>query len=148
MLHGKMIRISAVAVVVGAAALAVACGDDDDDGGAATASPTVATATASPDGGASGSVPSSGSVAPNTFLTYEGEQYRLVELLQADLIDESAFEEAGEATEVDIDQEDLTVYTKTDDPDAVYTFSPGAESDQVGEGIPALWYRWSLEPAE
>lgn len=146
---GKMVRIAAVAVVVGAAALAVACGDDDDDGGAATGSPTaVATPTASPDGGASGSVPSVGSVAPNTFLTYEGERYRLVELLQADLVDESAFEEAGEATEIDIDQEDLMVYTKADDPDAVYTFSPGTESDQVGEGIPALWYRWSLEPAE
>jgi hypothetical protein len=91
-------------------------------------------------------VPSSGSVAPNTFLTFDGQQYRLVELMQADLIDDSAFEEVGEATDADIDQEDLVVYRKGDDSDAVYTYAEGMDSEAVGEGVPALWYRWMLEP--
>lgn len=130
------VAIAAAAALVSLAVFAGACGSDDDE--PAQPSPT------SPPAG--GSVPSTGSVAPNTFLTFEGAQYRLVELLQADLVDDSAFEEVGEATAIDIDQEDLTVYRRAGDGSAVYTFSPGTESEVVGEGIPALWYRWSPEP--
>lgn len=130
------LTVAATAILVSLAVLAGACGSDEDE--LAQPSPT------SPPAG--GSVPSTGSVAPNTFLTYEGAQYRLVELLQADLVDESAFEEVGEATAIDIEQEDLTVYRKAGDDSAVYTFSPGTDSDAVGEDIPALWYRWSPEP--
>jgi hypothetical protein len=133
------LALGGAVLIVASAILAGACGDDDDGAG----TPAEPTATVA-DAGAS--VPSSGSVAPNTFLTFEGQQFRLVELLQADLIDEGAFEEAGEASEADIDQEDLTVYRKADDPDAVYTYAPGIEGEAVGEGVPALWYRWSLEP--
>jgi len=121
------------------AILAGACGNDSQG------SPVEPTATVA-DVGAS--VPSSGSVAPNTFLTFEGGRYRLVDLLQADLIDGSVFEEAGQATEANIDREDLTVYRKADDPSAVYTYSPRSDSEKVGEGIPALWYRWSQELGE
>ena len=134
------VTLSAAAILASLAVLAGACGSDDDDG---DDSPTEPSATVSDAGG---SVPSSGSVAPNTFLTFDGKQYRLVELLQADLIDDSAFEEVGEATEADIDQEDLTVYRKGDDSDAVYTYAKGIESEVVGEGVPALWYRWTIEP--
>lgn len=135
--------LGGAAIIVSVAVLAGACGGDDGGGGDQPAnaepSPTVSAA--------GGSVPSSGSIVPNTFLTFEGQQYRLVELLQADLIDESGFEEAGEATEADIDQEDLTVYRKSGDADAVYTYAPAIESEVVGEGVPAFWYRWSLEPS-
>lgn len=134
------VTLGATGVLVGLAVLAGACGSDDDDGGS---SPTEPPATVADAGG---SVPSSGSVAPNTFLTFEGQQYRLVELIQADLIDDSAFEDVGEATEADIDQEDLTVYREADDADAVYTYAEAIESEVVGEGAPALWYRWTLEP--
>jgi len=134
------VTLSAAAILAGLALLAGACGKDDDDD---DRSPTEQPATVSDAGG---SVPSSGSVAPNTFLTFEGQQYRLVDLLQADLIDDSDFEDVGEATEADIDQEDLTVYRKADDADAVYTYAEPIESEAAGEGIPALWYRWTLEP--
>ena len=74
-----------VAVIASLALFAGACGDDDgDDIEPVEPSPTVSAAGAS--------VPSSGSVAPNTFLTFDGQRYRLVELLQADLIDDSVFE--------------------------------------------------------
>jgi hypothetical protein len=139
-LKNRLALVGAV-LIVPLAILAGACGNDNGSQG----SPVEPTATVA-DAGAS--VPSSGSVAPNTFLTFEGRRYRLMELLQVDLIDESAFEGAGVATEADIDQEDLTVYRKADDPSAVYTYSRGSDSEEVGEGIPALWYRWSQELSE
>ena len=40
----------------------------------------------------------------------------------------------------------MIVYRKDSDPEAVYTFAEGTESEAVGEGIPSLWYRWTLEP--
>lgn len=134
------VALSGATILAGLALFAGACGDDDDTGGSQPVEPSATVS------GAGGSVPSSGSVAPNTFLTFEGEQYRLTELLQADLIDDGEFEEAGEATEADIDQDDLTVYQKPGDSDAVYTYAAGIESEAVGEGVPALWYRWTLEP--
>ena len=123
----------------------VACGSDDDEPGPGEDAnqPTQT----SDDGGTTLS-----SVAPNTFLTYEGEQYRLVDLAQANLIDEAEFEEIGEATETDIDQDDLTVYRRSGDDEAVYTYAEeraASEEVQAVEGddatTPALWYRWVLE---
>lgn len=134
------VALSAAAILAGLAVFASACGDDDEGGSSGPAEPTATVADAG------GSVPSSGSVAPNTFLTFDGQRYRLVELLQADLIDDSGFEAVGEATDADVEQEDLTVYRKADDADAVYTYAEGTESEVVGEGVPALWYRWTLEP--
>lgn len=124
------------------AILAGACGDDNGNNDSETVQPTP---TVSLEGG---SVPSSGSVAPNTFMTYDGERYRLVDLQQADLVDESEFEELGEASEADIDQDDLTVYRKADDADAVFTYAEPVESELVGEGTPGLWYRWTPEPSD
>ena len=134
------VTLSAAAILASLAVLAGACGSDDDDSDNSRTEPSATVSDAG------GSVPSSGSVAPNTFLTFNEQQYRLVELMQADLIDDSGFEEVGEASDADIDQEDLTVYRKSNDPDAVYTYAEGTESEAVGEGIPALWYRWTLEP--
>lgn len=133
------VGLTAGAILASLAVFVGACGSDDD---APSDRPQASETTSDP----GASVPSSGSVAPNTFLTYDGQRYRLVELMQADLIDDGGFQEVGEATDADIDQEDLTVYRKGDDPDAVYTYAEGTESEAVGEGIPALWYRWELEP--
>ena len=140
----SVIGILAVAIVGGAAVLLSGCSGSDDG---ATGKDGVASPI-SPAGGASLS-----SVAPDTFLTFEGSRYRLVDLQQADLIDDSAFEEAGIATEADIDQEDLTVYRKPGDTKAVYTFAPEqaaltetAGSEGESGAVPALWYRWTLEP--
>jgi hypothetical protein len=132
--------LGGAALIASLAILAGACGDDNGDDDAGTVQPTPTASLAG------GSVPSSGSVAPNTFLTYDGERYRLVDLQQADLVDESEFEELGEASQADIDQDDLTVYRKADDADAVYTYSEPVESEVVGEGSPGLWYRWTPEP--
>lgn len=136
------VALGGAAILVSLTVLAGACGTDDDGGDEATAAPSPTASLAG------GSVPSSGSVAPNTFLTFEGEQYRLVDLLQEDLIDDSGFEEAGEATAADIDQDDLTVYRAADEEDAVYTYAKPIDSEVPGEGVPGLWYRWTLEPQE
>lgn len=127
-------------------ALAVACGSDDKPN--SVAEPTAAGAESSDGGGASLS-----SVAPDTFLTFEGKRYRLVDLQQADFVDESEFQEIGEATAADIDQDDLTVYRRTGDSEAVFTYAkarPESEEVQAVEGedatTPALWYRWVPEP--
>jgi hypothetical protein len=152
----KRMALAGAVMAAAVALVAGACGGGDEDGVAAAATPgtgdggVVGTATA---GIAGGGATSSSMVAPDTFLTFEGRTYRLVELLQANLEDESAFQRIGEATEADIDQEDLTVYRKADDPDAVYTFAAAAaaQGDPLGtageeSGAPALWYRWTLEP--
>ncbi len=107
---------------------------------------------AAPEGGVPGTVEdgdvpaSSGLVAADTFLTFEGRRYELQDTLQADLIADE-FAEIGVASEADIDYEgDLAVYRRTGDDSAVYTFSEGVSEDG-GEGdVPGLWLRW--EPAE
>ncbi len=130
------------AFAAGVAVLLSGCGDDGDD---VTQHEAPASPTSDAGGGASIS-----SVAPDTFLTFEGARYRLVELQQAELIDDSVFEEAGVATEADIDQEDLSVYRKPGDDDAVYTFAPGVAEPLDGAGSEGgatpVWYRWTLEP--
>lgn len=142
-LNRNRVALSAVAVLVGLALLAGACGSDGEDG---DRTPTEQPTTVADAGG---SVPSIGSVAPNTFLTFEGQQYRLERFEQADLVAASEFTEIGLATDADIDQEDLTVYARAGDSDAVYTYAkPRASVDTSAiedTSTPALWYRWVAE---
>ena len=124
--------------VTSLALLAAACGGDsgpaatnDDDSGPAAAEDSTG------DGPAS-----SGFVAPNVFMTFEGQRYQLRDVLQADLIAEE-FREIGVASEADIDFDgELTVYRRQGDAAAVYTFSPAAETEGEEGDLPALWNRW------
>lgn len=121
----KKLSILAAGVVTALALVAIGCGGDDG--------PEVSAPEEGPPAVSSGG----GMVAPNTFLTYEGQRYELVHLLQADLVEESEFRATGEATDADIDfSGKLTVYERQNDAEAVYTLSP-ATADDV-----AFWLRW------
>ncbi len=131
-------RISKIVITVFALValfvLAVACGGSD---------------AAVPSGGnepsADGPV-SSGLVAPETFLTFDGQRYQLQDTLQADLVADD-FVEVGVASEADIDYEgELGVYRWAGDDSSVYTLSPALDEEGVEQDIPALWLKW--EPAE
>lgn len=123
-----------IVALVALGLLAAACGDDD--GGAPAAS-------SSDDTGAADTGPSSsGAVAPDVFMTFDGERYRLTEVLQADLISED-FSEIGVASEADIDHDgDLKVYSRDGDGAAVYTFSPAVDGDGEEGDVPATWGKW------
>ncbi len=147
MTGARSTRLAALGIttLVGMALVLAGCGDADDGRDGAPAGPA-------PSSQGSGGV-SVSSVAPNTFLTFGGRRYRLVDLTQANLVDKGDFEKIGAAAEADIDQDDLTVYKKAEDSEAVYTYGEaGPESAAVqpaeGEGAstPALWYRWVPEP--
>lgn len=85
---------------------------------------------------------SSGLVAVDTFLTFDGQRYQLREILQADLISDD-FTEVGVAAEADIDYEgELKVYQRQGDDAAVYTFSSAADAEGEEGGVPALWEKW------
>ncbi len=123
------------------ALLAAACGGDstpavsDSDGSGSETSDQ-------PSG--DGEPASSGFVAPNTFLTLEGQRYQLGDIFQADLISDE-FTEIGVASEADIDFDgELTVYRRQGDESAVYTFSPAVDEGGEEEDVPALWLRWEL----
>ena len=124
--------------VTSLALLAAACGGDsgpaatnDDDSGPAAAEDSTG------DGPAS-----SGFVAPNVFMTFEGQRYQLRDVLQADLIADE-FTEIGVASEADIDYDgDLTVYRRQGDAAAAYTFSPAVDAEGEEGDLPALWNRW------
>ena len=77
-------------------------------------------------------------------MTFEGNQYRLVQVLQADQTDGSAFTQVGQASQSDAEG-DRTVYTRQGDDSAVYTFLAGTGSGE--DARPDLWYRWEPEPA-
>lgn len=148
MARRRRIRIGTGGLVAVAALGGVLLGCRPNDG-AGAAKPT-ATPVAAADGGGGASL---SSVAPNTFLTFEGKVYRLIALEQADLVDSSAFKEIGTASQADIDQADLRVFRRAGDDGAVYTFAPGQAyrgdaSAVEGEraATPALWYRWAPEP--
>ncbi len=134
-----------LAVITSLALLAAACGGDstpaatngDDSGPAATDDST-------------GGPESPGFVAPNTFLTLEGQRYQLGDVFQADLISDE-FTEIGVASDADIDfQGELTVFRRSGDDGAVYTFSPAVDEGGEEEDVPApseapaLWLRWEL----
>ena len=85
---------------------------------------------------------SSGFVAPNVFMTFEGQRYQLRDVLQADLISDQ-FTEIGAASEANIDFDgDLTVYRRQGDDAAVYTYSPAVDGESEEGDVPALWNRW------
>lgn len=123
-----------VGIIAGAGLVLGACGGDGDD--------QVPDGNQDPTQSASdsGSV-SNSSVAPNTFLTFEGERYRLVDLEQANLApSDEEYRSVGTATEADIDQSDLTVYRRDGDTEAIYTYA--VAEGEAEETTPALWYRW------
>jgi len=114
--------------VTALALLADGCGGDDNGAPA----PDEGSQAVSPGGGAL--------VVPDTFLTYEGERFELIQFLQADFEDESEFSPIGETDELDIDHDGpQTVYERDGDPDAVYTLSPKTVDDV------AFWLRWQEE---
>ena len=121
--------------------LAGACGSDSDSDVPGADSPQPgATNESITDGPVS-----SGLVAADTFLTFEGQRYRLYETVQADLTPDE-FTQVGVASEADIDFEgELVIYDRAGDDTAVYTLSPGQDEDGEESDIPALWLRWALE---
>lgn len=120
----------AIAGLVAGALIITARGDDD------AAEPD----TTQPD---SGGPALSGMVVPNTFMTVDGERYRLVEVLQADLLDSDEFEPVGAATTLDVDAKDRTVYEREGDDQHLYTFAEGSGSGE--NSIPATWLRWTRD---
>ena len=127
-----------LAAVASLALLAAACGGDSEPAATNGDDSTPAAADDSAGGGPS----SSGLVAPNTFLTFEGQRYQLREILQADLIADE-FTEVGAASEADIDFEgELTVYRRDGDGAAVYTYSPAVDAEGEEGDVPALWEKW------
>ena len=112
-----------LAVITALALAAAACGVDSDSGGR--------------EGAADEGPQSSGLVAADTFLTFDGQRYRLQDTLQAGLIDDE-FIEIGVATDADIDFEgDLLVFRREGDDEAVYTFSPAAQEEETSDlGLP------------
>lgn len=122
----RKLNILIAGAVTALALLAAGCGGDDDNGAPA---PDEGSQAVSPGGGAL--------VVPNTFLTYEGERFELIQFLQADMVAESEFRAIGEATDADIDFDGkLTVYQRENDSDAVYTLSPATQDDVT------MWLRW------
>ena len=113
-------------LVTALAVFAIGCGGNDE--------PEVSV----PDEGSQAVSPGGGAlVVPNTFLTYEGERFELIQFLQADMVAESEFRAIGEATDADIDFDGkLTVYQRENDSDAVYTLSPATQDDLT------MWLRW------
>ncbi len=127
-----------LAAIASLALLAAACGDstpavsDSDDSGSETSD--------QPYGG--DGLTSSGFVAPNVFMTFEGQRYQLRDVLQANLIPDQ-FTEIGAASEANIDFDgDLTVYRRQGDDTAVYTYSPAVDAEDEESDLPALWNRW------
>ena len=129
-----------LAAIASLALIAAACGSDStpaapngDDSGSETS-----------DQPSGGELTSSGLVAPNTFLTFEGQRYQLGDVFQADLITDQ-FTEIGVASEANIDFDgELTVYRRQGDDSAVYTLSPAVDVEGEEEDVPALWLRWEL----
>lgn len=131
-LLGLAVLFAATGLVLGG------CGDDDDaDANGFGGEPTQVV---SDSGGVSNS-----SVAPNTFLTLDGDRFQLESLEQASLAPaEGEYKEVGTASEADIDQPDLTVYRRDGETEAVYTYA--AAKGEGEEATPPFWYRWVPEP--
>ena len=128
-----------LAAIASLALLAAACGSDStpavsdsDDSGPAAADDLT--------GGDEAT--SSGFVAPNVFMTFEGQRYQLRDVLQANLIADD-FTEIGATSEANIDIDgELTVYRRQGDDAAVYTYSPAVDTGGEEGDLPALWNRW------
>ena len=130
-----------LAAIASLALIAAACGSDSTP-----AAPNSDDSGPAADDSIGGELTSSGFVAPNTFLTFEGQRYQLRDVLQADLISDD-FTEVGAASEADIDfGGELTVYRRQGDDAAVYTFSPAIDTDGEEGDVLALWEKW--EPVD
>ena len=130
-----------LAAIASLALIAAACGGDSTP--AAPNSDDFGSETSDQPSG-DGEPTSSGFVAPNTFLTLGGQRYELGDIFQANLITDQ-FTEIGVAAAADIDFEgELTVFRRSGDDAAVYTFSPAVEVEGEEEDVPALWLRWEL----
>jgi hypothetical protein len=135
-MYRRSFGIVIVSVLALGALAGAACGGDDRVVTTASPAPVHATQTGS-------SEPiSAGAIVPNTFLTYEGKQYRLSDILQANLIDSSEFAQVGQASHADV-ASDLTVFSRAGDATSVYTFWQGSGSGE--SAIPDSWYRWNPE---
>ncbi len=140
-----------LAAIASLALLAAACGGDStpaapnsDDSGPAEADDSAGgdEPTSSDDDG----LTSSGFVAPNVFMTFEGQRYQLGDVFQSDLITDQ-FTALGVASAADIDFDgELTVFRRQGDDSAVYTFSPAVEVEGEEEDVTALWEKW--EPVD
>ncbi len=130
-----------LAAIASLALLAAACGgdstpavSDSDNSGSETSD--------RPSGDGEPSSP--GFVAPNVFMTFEGQRYQLGDIFQANLISDD-FTEVGAASEADIDFDgELTVFHRQGDDSAVYTYSPAVDEGGEEGDLPALWNRWEL----
>ena len=130
-----------LAAIASLALLAAACGSNSTP--AAPNSDDSGSETSDQQSG-DGEPTSSGFVAPNTFLTLEGQRYQLGDVFEADLITDQ-FTEIGVASEANIDFDgELTVYRRQGDDSAVYTFSPAVDAEGEEEDVTALWLRWEL----
>ena len=120
-------------VVASLALLAAAC---NGDGGGPAASKDK-------DSGPADTGPSSsGAIVADTFLTFQGKQYELREVLQADLVNDE-FAEIGVASDADIDYEgDLKVFRRSGDDASVYTFSAAVDVAAEEGDTPATWAKW------
>jgi hypothetical protein len=117
--------------LLAASLLLVACGGSDSEGDQSPRS-------------SGGDSVSSGSVAPNTFMTYEGRTFRLVDLVQANLVPGSDFQRIGSTDKADIEFSGrLDVYQRRGDTEAIYTPSKGSGTGE--QAIPDLWLRWIAE---
>ena len=128
----KLFVLGVLSVLSIAALFGAACSDDDGDSDSAQPAAAGEEAVSGPGSG------STTGMVIEAFLTFEGARYRLEDIYQADFID-SEFNEAGEASEFELDG-DPTVYIREGDEDAVYTFW-----EETGEGEEASldsWYRW------
>ncbi len=127
-----------LATLASLALLAAACGGDS--GPAASDGDNSGSETSDQPSG--DGLSSSGFVAPNVFMTFEGQRYQLRDVLQANLIADD-FTEIGAASEANIDFDgELTVYRRQGDDAAVYTYSPAVDAEDEEGDLPALWNRW------
>ena len=123
-----------LAMAAGVLALAAACGGDGAERPAA-GSPTPQ---APP-------VTSGGSVAPDVFMTFEGQLYEAQDV-GTDLTSFEDVELAGTTEEIDIDHTvPVEVYRPKDGSgDALYTFEPGrAFPEEEGGPTPDVWLEWA-----
>jgi hypothetical protein len=133
-MRAKLFVLLMVCVLSAVALLGAACSGGSS--GSASSPPTA-------EGQGTVSGPNSpGGLVPNFLMTFQGTQYRLVQVLQADQTDDSAFTQVGQASQSDAPG-DPTVYTRQGDDGAVYTFLAGTGSG--ADAQPGIWYRW--EPA-
>ena len=122
-------------VLLSLSLLATACGDGSEP------SPPAGN---QPEGAAPNS---SGAVAPNTFMTFDGQRYLLRDVLTDPNTRATEFSEIGVASDADVEHEgDLKVFSRQGEDSAVFTYSPPVEAADPEYSTPAVWYRWEPAP--